>query len=134
MKNVFLQKNYQQKRIWMSQRYFLYIMYDGTNYCGWQIQPNGVSVQEVLERALSIRLGTQISITGAGRTDAGVHAKCMVAHFDAPEIIADSDKFVANLNSFLPADIGVEIANGFCRCTCAVRCCGKALRIPCCIA
>ncbi|HOA46743.1 MAG TPA: tRNA pseudouridine(38-40) synthase TruA [Paludibacteraceae bacterium] len=108
MKNVFLQKNYQQKRIWMSQRYFLYIMYDGTNYCGWQIQPNGVSVQEVLERALSIRLGTQISITGAGRTDAGVHAKCMVAHFDAPEIIADSDKFVANLNSFLPADIGVE--------------------------
>jgi len=77
MKNVFLQKNYQQKRIWMSQRYFLYIMYDGTNYCGWQIQPNGVSVQEVLERALSIRLGTQISITGAGRTDAGVHAKAI---------------------------------------------------------
>ena len=64
------------------QRYFIKFSYDGTNYHGWQIQPNGISVQEVLEKALSTLLRTKMSVTGAGRTDAGVHARLMVAHFD----------------------------------------------------
>ena len=64
------------------QRYFIYLNYDGTNYHGWQIQPNGNSVQEELEKALSLLLRTKTEIVGAGRTDAGVHARLMVAHFD----------------------------------------------------
>ena len=64
------------------QRYFIYLSYDGTNYHGWQIQPNGNSVQEELEKALSLLLRTKTEIVGAGRTDAGVHARLMVAHFD----------------------------------------------------
>ena len=63
-------------------RYFVTLSYDGTQYHGWQIQPNGVSVQEVLQKALSTLLRKPIEVTGAGRTDAGVHASMMVAHFD----------------------------------------------------
>ena len=59
------------------QRYFIYLSYDGTNYHGWQIQPNGNSVQEELEKALSLLLRTKTEIVGAGRTDAGVHARLM---------------------------------------------------------
>lgn len=62
-------------------RYFIYLAYDGTNYHGWQIQPNGTSVQETLTRALITFLRDDaIEVTGAGRTDAGVHARLMVAH------------------------------------------------------
>ena len=64
------------------QRYFIYLAYDGTNYHGWQIQPNGISVQECLMKALSTFLRCEIEVVGAGRTDAGVHASLMVAHFD----------------------------------------------------
>ena len=64
------------------QRYFIYLAYDGTNYHGWQIQPNGISVQECLVKALSTFLRCEIEVVGAGRTDAGVHASLMVAHFD----------------------------------------------------
>ena len=67
------------------QRYFIQFSYDGTNYHGWQIQPNGITVQEVLEKALSTLLRTKISVIGAGRTDSGVHARTMVAHFDFTE-------------------------------------------------
>ena len=63
-------------------RYFITLSYDGTRYHGWQIQPNGISVQEELQRGLSLLLRQEISVTGAGRTDAGVHARMMVAHFD----------------------------------------------------
>jgi len=56
-------------------RYFIYLAYNGTNYCGWQNQPNGVAVQQKIEEALSILLRKPLSITGAGRTDAGVHAR-----------------------------------------------------------
>ena len=66
------------------QRVFLEVAYDGTNYCGWQVQPRGVSVQSELERALSILFRQPISVTGAGRTDAGVHAYSMMAHADLP--------------------------------------------------
>lgn len=83
------------------------LAYNGKNYCGWQNQPNGVAVQEVVEKALSTLLGTEISITGAGRTDAGVHAKQTFAHFDS-ETIKDIQHLVYRLNSFLPNDISVQ--------------------------
>ena len=61
------------------QRYFIYLAYDGTAYHGWQIQPNGISVQECLMKALSTLLRREVEVIGAGRTDAGVHASLMVA-------------------------------------------------------
>ena len=66
-------------------RYFIYLGYDGTNYQGWQIQPNGRSVQQTLMEALETFLRKKVEVTGAGRTDAGVHARLMVAHFDWEE-------------------------------------------------
>lgn len=89
-------------------RYFIYLSYDGTNYCGWQIQPNGISVQESIEKALSVLYSNDITVIGAGRTDAGVHAKLMVAHFDAPEPVADLPQLVYKLNCLLPKDIVVS--------------------------
>ena len=89
------------------QRYIIKLSYDGTRYHGWQIQPNGISVQEVLENALTTIMRTNISITGAGRTDAGVHARMMVAHFDLGNSIDEHD-LVYKLNRFLPNDISVS--------------------------
>ena len=66
------------------QRYFIYLSFNGAQYHGWQIQPNGITVQEVLEKALATLLRRETPVTGAGRTDAGVNARLMVAHFDAP--------------------------------------------------
>ena len=63
-------------------RYFIELAYNGKNYHGWQIQPDAITVQEVLENALSILLRKKIQVMGAGRTDAGVHAKQLFAHFD----------------------------------------------------
>ena len=60
----------------------LTVAYDGTNYCGWQIQPNGITVEEVLNRALSRLTGEELRVTGASRTDAGVHARGNIAVFD----------------------------------------------------
>lgn len=99
-------------------RYFITFSYDGTCYHGWQIQPNGVSVQEVLQNALSTLLRTSIAVVGAGRTDAGVHARMMVAHFDI--VKQDSDcvspaaskidcgQLVYKLNKILPHDIAIQ--------------------------
>ena len=87
-------------------RYFIKFAYNGKNYFGYQIQPNAISVQETLEKALSLLLREQISIVGAGRTDSGVHAKEMFAHFDI-ETEIDSPTLVKKLNSFLPKDIVV---------------------------
>lgn len=87
-------------------RYFIHLAYKGTNYHGWQSQPDAISVQECLEKALLTLLRKPISIMGAGRTDAGVHAKEMFAHFDF-DLTIDSDKLVHKLNSFLPKDIAV---------------------------
>jgi len=87
-------------------RYFIYLAYDGTNYHGWQIQPNGVSVQETLMKALSTFLRRDIEIVGAGRTDAGVHARLMVAHFDFEDEL-DERMVVDKLNRLLPHDISV---------------------------
>lgn len=88
-------------------RYFIYLSYDGAQYHGWQIQPNGTSVQEKLEQGLSTLLRTSISVTGAGRTDAGVNATEMVAHFDVGTEV-DTALLTKKLNRFLPADIGIR--------------------------
>lgn len=87
-------------------RYFIEFSYSGKNYFGYQIQPNQISVQEVLEKALSTILREEIKTTGAGRTDTGVHAKKIFAHFDTESIIGNN--LVYQLNSFLPADIAIN--------------------------
>ncbi len=96
-------------------RYFIEFSYNGKNYFGYQIQPNEISVQEELEKALSTILRSEIKTTGAGRTDTGVHAKKMFAHFDFEGGI--SEKLPHQLNSFLPPDISVrrifEVADDF---------------------
>jgi tRNA pseudouridine38-40 synthase len=91
-------------------RYFIYISYKGTSYHGWQIQPNSVTVQKILDEALSVVLNEKISTIGAGRTDAGVHAIFFCAHFDcsSPELLTISN-LVFRLNQFLPADISVNL-------------------------
>jgi tRNA pseudouridine38-40 synthase len=88
-------------------RYFITFSYDGTRYHGWQIQPNGDSVQERLEWALSTLLRREVNVTGAGRTDAGVHARVMIAHFDFEEAI-DCQQLCYKLNRLLPFDIAVQ--------------------------
>lgn len=87
-------------------RYFIYLSFDGTNYHGWQIQPNGASVQETLMKALSTFLRREIEVVGAGRTDAGVHARLMVAHFDFDTEL-DGEVVTDKLNRLLPPDIAV---------------------------
>lgn len=88
-------------------RYFVTFSYDGTRYHGWQIQPNGDSVQARLQGALSTLLRQEIGVTGAGRTDAGVHARMMVAHFDYDGAL-DCTQLTYKLNRLLPYDIAVE--------------------------
>ena len=87
-------------------RYFIEFSYNGSTFFGYQIQPKDISVQEELEKALSTILRTEIKTTGAGRTDTGVHAKKMFAHFDFEKNI--SDQLVYQLNSFLPPSIAVK--------------------------
>lgn len=92
-------------------RYFIHLSYDGTRYHGWQIQPNGISVEGEIERCLSTLLRTPIDIVGAGRTDAGVHARHMVAHFDYSNDNADENfcsQLVYKLNRMLPPDISIH--------------------------
>ena len=89
------------------QRYFIYLSYDGTAYHGWQVQPNGISVQEEMQKALSTLLRQDIEIVGAGRTDAGVHARVMVAHFDFEQAL-DVVQLAYKLNRILPKDISVS--------------------------
>jgi len=107
-------------------RYFIQMAYDGTRYKGWQVQPDGITVQQVMEETLSTLLKDEIRVTGAGRTDTGVHASYFVAHFDtgaAPDQNANPDpapnhahrtypdpttnNFIFRLNRFLPPDIVV---------------------------
>ncbi len=88
-------------------RYFIYLAYNGTRYCGWQNQPNGISVQQCIEETLSTVLCRDISIVGAGRTDAGVHARMMIAHFEIPEAIGNTILLTGKLNNMLSKDIVV---------------------------
>ncbi len=85
----------------------LTVAYDGTNYCGWQVQPNGITVQKVLNQCLSEFTGENIETIGASRTDAGVHALGNVAVFDT-EMRMPGDKFSFALNQRLPEDIRIQ--------------------------
>ena len=87
-------------------RYFIEFAYKGTNYHGWQIQPEAISVQEVLTKATNLILKDSFELVGAGRTDAGVHASQMYAHFDT-EVDFNSEDAVRKINSYLPEDIAV---------------------------
>lgn len=89
-------------------RYFITLSYDGTAYHGWQVQPHADSVQARLNDALTKLLPVPTECVGAGRTDTGVHASMMVAHFDAPSAIADVQQFAFRLNRILPKDIAVQ--------------------------
>jgi tRNA pseudouridine38-40 synthase len=89
----------------LAQRYFIELAYNGTRFHGWQVQPNAVSVQESLEKALTTITREEIAVTGAGRTDTGVHASYYVAHFDAEKQDLDHRDFAYKLNSFLGNDI-----------------------------
>ncbi|MCG2418119.1 tRNA pseudouridine(38-40) synthase TruA [Aequorivita sp. F47161] len=88
-------------------RYFIEIAYNGKNYFGWQRQPEQISVQQVLEETLSTLLRKELKLMGAGRTDTGVHAKQLFAHFDFDEI-ENYEKLIFRINSFLPKDISVK--------------------------
>jgi tRNA pseudouridine38-40 synthase len=88
-------------------RYFLDISYNGGAYCGWQKQPNAMTVQEALELVLTTLMQTKITVFGAGRTDAGVHARQLVAHLDLTEIL-NIENLIYRLNSMLPKDILVS--------------------------
>jgi tRNA pseudouridine38-40 synthase len=87
-------------------RYFIQLAYNGTAYHGWQYQPNASSVQETLNKALSVLLNTTINSMGAGRTDTGVHASQMYAHFDSEKEL-ETATLVHKLNSYLPKDIAI---------------------------
>ena len=90
-------------------RYFIELSYDGTTYHGWQIQPNGERVQGTLQKALKTLLREDVPVTGAGRTDAGVHAAMMVAHVDIPTAVpVPAQQLVYRLNGILPHDIAIH--------------------------
>ena len=88
-------------------RYFIELAFKGTNYCGWQLQPNAITVQGVIEEKLSILLKQKIEIVGAGRTDTGVHALQYFAHFDIDTTIVDTKNLIYRLNRILPYDISI---------------------------
>ena len=89
------------------QRYFIELSYKGTDFHGWQFQPNGISVQQVLEETLTQRLSCPIYIVGSGRTDAGVHARQQFAHFEIDGDLPDHDLLVHSLNNMLPDGIAI---------------------------
>lgn len=88
-------------------RYFLHLSYDGTNYCGWQVQANAPSVQQTINEALHKLLRHKINSMGCGRTDTGVHAKDFYMHFDTGNEIANLPDFLFRLNCVLPDDISI---------------------------
>ncbi len=90
-------------------RYFIFISYKGSSYHGWQVQPNSLTVQKILDNALSTVFEESIYTTGAGRTDTGVHAIVFCAHFESKETnLAEKKTLVFRLNRFLPKDISVS--------------------------
>lgn len=89
---------------WRMKRVRLTVSYDGTNYCGWQVQPNGITIEEVLNKKLSDLTGEEIAVTGASRTDSGVHARGNVAVFDTASPIP-AERMAYALNRKLPDDI-----------------------------
>jgi tRNA pseudouridine38-40 synthase len=97
-------------------RYFFRVEYDGTSFGGWQRQPNAVSIQEKLEHAFGVALRTKIDITGAGRTDAGVHGRGQAAHFDCEQEF-DLSRLELSVNAILPHEISIynlcQVDNAF---------------------
>ena len=89
-------------------RYFIELAYNGSGYNGWQIQPNAPSVQEDINKALSLLLRQNINVTGAGRTDTGVHASFFVAHFDSDITMSHTEKLIDKLNRFLKKNIVIK--------------------------
>lgn len=90
------------------QRYFLHLAYSGTQYCGWQRQPNAITVQQVIEESLEKLLRTPSPIMGCGRTDTGVHASYFVAHMDSDASRIEQPDFLYHLNCVLPNDIAIS--------------------------
>lgn len=92
-------------------RYFIFLQYDGTEYHGWQTQPDCISVQQTIEQKLSLLLRRELFIVGAGRTDAGVHARMMAAHFDYEpaegQPAPDLEQLAFKLNGLLPPSIAI---------------------------
>jgi len=88
-------------------RFFIQLSYKGTAYHGWQVQPNANTIQEEINKALSTILNVKIEVMGAGRTDTGVHAKQMFAHFDCNKVF-EAKILIQKLNSFLPSDIAIQ--------------------------
>ncbi len=88
-------------------RYFIRLAYNGADFHGWQIQPHDTSVQQVLEQALATVLRTTVAVTGAGRTDTGVNARTMYAHFDVDAPITDTSGLCRSLNGLLGRDVAV---------------------------
>lgn len=89
-------------------RYFIQLAYRGTRYHGWQIQPNAITVQEELNKALSLLAGEPVNVVGAGRTDTGVHASFFMAHFDLLKKLENPQQFGYKLNAFLADDIRID--------------------------
>jgi tRNA pseudouridine38-40 synthase len=98
-------------------RYFIEISYKGTNLNGWQKQPNAPTVEEAIERAMSVVLKQAIEIVGSSRTDSGVHAEQQFAHFDTDMPVADIDRKIYAINCILPKDVAIkrifEVADDF---------------------
>jgi tRNA pseudouridine38-40 synthase len=84
--------------------YKLHFMYDGTNYSGWQVQPNATSIQQLIQETIQLVIHESVSVVGSGRTDAGVHAFDQVAHFRSEQTV-DLERFSRSLNGILPKDI-----------------------------
>jgi len=106
---LILLNSYICRKIRVKTRYFIFISYKGTSYHGWQVQPNSVTIQQIIDSALTTILNENISTTGAGRTDAGVHALVFCAHFDSlSSDLAEKKNLVFRLNRFLPNDISVS--------------------------
>lgn len=89
-------------------RYFIRLAYNGTNYCGWQVQPNAVTVQSTLDKYLHMLLQVPIETVGCGRTDTGVHAADFYVHIDLEKPLADKAQITFKLNKVLPADIAIK--------------------------
>lgn len=90
-------------------RYFIFLSYKGTGFHGWQRQPKAKTVQQLIEQVISLKLGEEIAVTGAGRTDTGVHALNYCAHFESERTdLAGDDDFLFSLNSFLPPEVAID--------------------------
>ncbi|WP_121665650.1 tRNA pseudouridine(38-40) synthase TruA [Mesonia aquimarina] len=89
-------------------RFFLDLSYNGKAYHGWQIQPNAISVQEMVEKSLAVAFQQKVAVVGAGRTDTGVHAKQLLAHADVDQSEIDFQQLLFKLNTILPNDISIN--------------------------